>query len=459
MKGSVYKRCPCGITGGGGRRKPACKKDHGTWYYAADLDAAGGKRRQEKRGGYSTRDEAQEALNAVLKGVADGTYTDDEKKTVGAFLDEWLATKVTAGLRLTTSRAYRQHIRDYLKPHLGHLRMRELRVGHVQGLLAKMAAGENPPGPATIRRVHATLRSALSTAVKRQMIASNVAKLADLPAATRPKVRPWEAVDLGLFLDSVAADRLSSLFETIASTGLRRGEAVGLRWDDVDLAAGRIVVRQQIVEVAGRHDCPYCDAGHRGLVFGRPKTASSEDASVELDSGTVGVLLAHKLAQDAEREEWGVAYVDHGLVFAREDGNPLPPTAVTKRFAELATAAGVRHVRLHDLRHGAASLQLAAGIDLAIVSKNLRHSSYTITADTYSHLLAGVGKAAAEAAAALVPRARRDQSVSNTPESTGDGATGNETPMQVRDGAPPGTRTPNPRIKSGEADVPASDGR
>lgn len=460
MKGSVYKRCPCGVTGGGVTRRPACKRDHGTWYYVADLDAAGGKRRQERRGGYASRDAAQEALTAVLKGVADGTYADDERKTVGVFLDEWLAAKVARGLRMTTARAYGHHIRDYLKPHIGHLRLRALRPAHVQGLLGKIGNGEGAPGPATVRRIHATLRSALSSAAKRQMVASNVAKPVELPAVRRPKVRPWEAADLGQFLDSVGADRLSALFETIAATGLRRGEACGLRWDDVDLVAGEVTVRQQVVEVSGPHPCPYCPVGHRGLLFGPPKTASGEARAVELDSGTVGVLLVHKLAQDAEREEWGEAYVDHGLVFARENGNPLSPTtAVTKRFATLAAAAGLRHVRLHDLRHGAASLRLAAGVDMSIISKGLGHSSLAITSDTYSHLLAGVGKAAAEAAAALVPRARRDQSVTTTPESAVERPVDKDAPMQVSEGGPPGTRTPNLWIKSGAQDVPDRDER
>jgi integrase len=121
----------------------------------------------------------------------------------------------------------------------------------------------------------------------------------------------------------------------------------------------------------------------------------------------------HRLGQDVERATWGDGYSDHGLVFAREDGAPLPPRRVTKRFRELVAASGLRRVRLHDPRNGAASLRAAAGIDIAVVSKVLGHSSITLTVDTYSHLLESVGRDAADRASALVPRASRDQSATS----------------------------------------------
>jgi integrase len=126
---------------------------------------------------------------------------------------------------------------------------------------------------------------------------------------------------------------------------------------------------------------------------------SGEDRILDLDSTTIGLLLEHRRRQDAERAEWGPAYNDHGLVFAQDDGNPLPPNRVSMHFAALVKKSGLRRVRLHDLRHGRASLLLASGTDIAIVSKLLGHSSIAITSDTYSHVLAGVGREAAEPAA------------------------------------------------------------
>ena len=161
--------------------------------------------------------------------------------------------------------------------------------------------------------------------------------------------------------------------------------------------------------------------------------------------------MEQRLRQDAERAKFGDAYLDQGLVFSPEGGGHMSPEYVTKLFPKLATEAGVRRIRLHDLRHGAASLMLAAGIPIEVVSKRLGHGSYAITMNTYSHLLAGVGRHAAEAAMALVPR---------TPVSTGGptlvpqeaendeaGSPSPENPL-VSGGTPPGTRTLNPLIKS-----------
>jgi integrase len=199
-------------------------------------------------------------------------------------------------------------------------------------------------------------------------------------------VQPWAPAELGAFLDFVAGHRLGALFEVMGGTGLRRGEALGLRWSDIDIDGSRAVVRRQLVQLdATDAACPHCGGAHRGLAFGKPKTASGEARIVALDSGLLGTLVAHRLSQDMERAGWGQAYRHHGLVFAQENGTPIRPERVTKRFAELVKAAGLRPVRLHDLRHGQASLLLAVGVPLAVVSKRLGHSSLTITADTYLH--------------------------------------------------------------------------
>lgn len=137
-----------------------------------------------------------------------------------------------------------------------------------------------------------------------------------------------------------------------------------------------LTIRQQLVALSGEtQPCPYCGAQHRGAVFGKPKTAAGEDRAVDLDGGAIGVLMAVRLHQDEERATWGGAYSEHGLVFAREDGTPIPPERITRRFIALVKSSGLRATRVHDLRHLQASLMLAAGVPMAVVSKRLGHSN------------------------------------------------------------------------------------
>jgi integrase len=310
MKGSVYKRCGCPpeLDGRGRGRRRACRLPHGSWCFVADVPVAGtGKRRQVRRSGFVTKALAEEALASHLEQAARMPASHDGGQRVGEYLDAWLEAKAAAGLRDNTLFGYRHHVEHFLKPHLGHLRLRDLHPTHVEALLVALGQPQpdrKPLGAASVRRVHATLRSALSSAKRKRLIPYNPAVDLDLPRVSRPKVRPWQAAELGRFLDVARADRLSPVFELMAATGVRRGEALGLRWDDVDLDRADLVVRRQLLQVAdqpSRRPCPYCGVTHTLVVFGRPKTSSGEDRLVEFDSGTVRVLRAHQEAQEQER--------------------------------------------------------------------------------------------------------------------------------------------------------------
>ncbi len=482
MKG-IDKRCGCRDETGakfGARCPLLARSGHGSYGYRIDLgpglDVRGQfrQRRQEYKGGFAKRRDAERARAEHLARLGQGQARSG--RTCGEWWDEWLEGKVK--LRLATRRSYEAHVRLYLRPHLGHVRLQDLEAGHVERMYAALRAdnarrareGQRAAGPATLKRVHATLMSALNTAVRKRLLPYNPGEHVELEAADRPEVEPWSVKDLGAFLDAAGADRLGPMYELVAFAGLRRGEAVGLRWCDVDLERRVVHVRQEIIDVGGT------------LILDRPKTKGSE-GQVDIDAHTVGSLLEHQLRQHSERTAWAGARTDwrqpflehperiglperrmlptcrrpgcpHGLVFCRENGAALRPEYVTRRLQAIAGDAGLPVKRLHDLRHGAASLQIAAGVDLAIVSKRLRHSSVSITADTYTHLLEGVGQAAAEAASALVPRTRRaypraDEDTSCTPGVRDDqGRRTASEKSQVSGGGPPGDRTLNPRIKS-----------
>ena len=201
-----------------------------------------------------------------------------------------------------------------------------------------------------------------------------------------------DPVQLGAFLDAAHGDALYAPFHLIAFRGLRRGEACGIGWADVDLDAGRLTVRRQLVQLgwAVYEDAPKSDAG---------------DRTIALDAGTVAALRAHRRSQLADRLRWGSAWTDSGKVFTREDGSSLHPATVTERFHMLVETGGLPPIRLHDLRHGAGSLMLAAGVPAKVVQETLGHSTIGLTLDTYTSVYAEVAAEAAEATAALVPRA------------------------------------------------------
>ncbi|UOG20521.1 site-specific integrase [Gordonia amicalis] len=272
------------------------KKSESSWYYVVDLgrDPATGKRRQERKRGFRTKRDAQEALDERLAEVRTGAVVVDRSLTVAAYLNQWLDAKRMAGVRPTTLHSYRRHIDLYFVPHFGNVRLRDLRGAHIEAMLAEIAKPPVKPakdaklskgqrrnprqlGPASIQRIHATLRSALGTAKKQRLISFNPAVDVELPRVPRPKVNPWEPEELGQFLAHAQNDRLGAVFETIAMTGLRRGEALGLRWPDVNFERKVLVVRQQLVEVDGTGvPCPYCGEEHRQVQFGAPKTSSGE---------------------------------------------------------------------------------------------------------------------------------------------------------------------------------------
>ncbi len=481
---STYRECDCRDEDGRmlGKECPhRSVSKHGKWGMVLRLPTSTG-RRQLRRTGFSTAKAARAheahvaALLAVAADIVDqqligdlifasGRHLPDveevrrrygrgqalvDRTTLASWLVSWLTDKARGDTRPGTLRSYQQHCHDYLTPKLGDVTLRRLRPQMISAMLATIRV-ERGLSAATVQRVRATLRSALSDAVRAGIIDSNPATYATVPTAPRPKVPTLDPAQVGVLLDHAAPHRLGSLFEVAVLTGLRRGELLGLRWSDVDLDTGVLRVEQAVVQdVANVDPCPSCEGVHRGLRFTEPKTRGSV-GRVDLDDRATGALLAHRFTQEAERSDWGAAYVDHGLVFARENGQPYDPATVTRGFRLVAKASGLGGIWLHAFgRHGHASLLIASGVDIGIVSKRLRHSSIAVTSDSYAHLLSGVGRQAAEAASALIP-ARRvpdcDTSVTADPfEPEAAGRPLEE--MAGQDSGPRGTRTHNPRIKS-----------
>ncbi|WP_434993467.1 site-specific integrase [Arthrobacter sp. Ld5] len=314
-----------------------------------------------------------------------------KRTTAASYLQGWLdAQEKHNQLKPSTMRMYRTYVDKDIVPAFGpKLLLNDLRKPHVAGLIADLQGAGR--GAVTIKRIHATLSSALADAVQDGLLALNPAAGARLPRVEKNRIEVWEPEDAGTFLDAIAEHRLGALFEVAILSGMRRGELCGLRWQDVDLVARRLVVRVQLVQVG------------KDVLEGTIKTEAGQNPVVALSDRAVAALMAWQFKQVEEREQWGEAYVETGRVFTYEDGRQLRPAYPSKLFELTVAKLGLPPMRFHDLRHLHASLMLASGQDLAIVSKTMGHSNSQITRDLYAHMVGDAARNAAEGAASLLP--------------------------------------------------------
>ncbi|MEV7441020.1 tyrosine-type recombinase/integrase [Streptomyces sp. NPDC091204] len=377
--------------------------------------------------------------------------------TVAEWLDLWLAGK--KALRKSGAARYEVDLRCHLKPRIGHIRLDRLTVQHLDGMFEgiaetneeileanvmrrtavdelkaipwkgqenrarrkalKAAIDAMPPfrrvtNPATQKHIRDTLRASLNVAIGRGALTFNPASYVELPTVQRPKALVWTAERVeewlrtgarpsavmvwtpeqaGAFLDFLADtnQRLYGVFHLITFRGLRRGEACGVRKADYARASRLMTIATQLVQDGWevRESAPKTNAGER---------------VISIDDYTDEILEAEALRQDVDRIEWGEAWVESGRLFTRETGEWIHPGWLSDQFEKLVELAGLPPIRLHDLRHVAASLMLAAGVDIKIVSETLGHSETRVTHDIYQSVMPKQAADAAEATAAMVPR-------------------------------------------------------
>lgn len=253
------------------------------------------------------------------------------------YLDDWLAGK--AALRPSTRVSYRCHIHRFLIPALGQLRLRKLTVTHIEHAYEKIRSGDfGKVSITTLHRIHATLMSALNTAVRRGLLVANPAALVELPRPTRPEMATWTNTQARAFLDGSSQHPWHLLYRILLVCGLRRGEALGLQWKDIVPTGNALRIRRQLTLISGQ-----TAVGDTKSVRGR--------RTVHLDHETGLLLQAHRPG----------VFIAPGFIFRYEDGQSLEPAAVSRQFSVLVTSLGLPLIRLHDLRHTSASLGLGAG--------------------------------------------------------------------------------------------------
>ena len=330
------------------------------------------------------REEVADKLARALAERADGIVYDDENLTVGEYLDSWLKGSVRGSVRQSTFDRYEIAVRVHIKPALGRLRLKKLTSARLASfyqdrLDARFAA-------ASVYKLHVVLHKALDQAVRWHMVPRNVAGLAKAPRPSATKeISPLSAEEARRLLEAAHGDRLEALYVLAVHTGMRQGELLALKWQDVDLENATLSVRRTITKSGGR------------LLLGEPKTRKSR-RTIDLTEASVEALREHLARQTEEITILGDRYKDAGLVFTSEVGTLINPTNLRRRsFASLLEKAKVPRVRFHDLRHTCATLLFSHNVHPKEVQELLGHANISITLDTYSHVIPGMRDRAARA--------------------------------------------------------------
>lgn len=364
------------------------ERGKGTWAVIIDLGRdENGKRRQKWHTVKGTKKDAQRELTRLLHELNTGGYVEPSKLTVAQYLEKWLTDYAKHDVAATSYERYCEVVRLHLIPALGSQQLSRLNTLQIQGYYAKALESGRRDGRGglsarTLELHHRILRKALQQAIKWDLLVRNPCDAADPP---RPVHREMQALDeeqTARLLEGAAGTRLYLPILLAVTTGLRRGEVLGLRWEDLDLKAGMLSVRQAVERVNG------------GVAFQQPKSAKSRRA-VAIPALVVEALIKHKAAQAEHRLRLGAVWQAHDLVFPTEVGAPMHPVTLTKAFYDLVRKLDMAGLRFHDLRHSHASQLLRHGIHPKVVSERLGHSAVSVTMDTYSHVLPGLQEDAA----------------------------------------------------------------
>lgn len=377
------------------------KKDAHGWCFVVDVPAADGRRRQMRRRGFATKKAAQSALAEVLGDLAHGTFVRPSKVTLEAFLvDEWLPAK-RAGLRPSTANSYDRMIHLYVVPTIGAVKLTEVDGSMLNALYGRLLTEGrtesrrrrgNGLSAKTVRNLHGMLAKAFRDGVRWGRLQRNPCHAADPPRGGSPEMNAWTGGELATFVTATSSHRWAAVWRLMATTGVRRGEVLGLRWCDVDLRAGTVTVRSTRVRYGTTIDTS------------TPKTARG-NRTVSIGPSTVAALKAWKRTQAADRLLMGAGWQNvDGLVVTLGDGSAPNPEAFSNLFLDLAKRAGLRPIRLHDVRHSYATAALADGVPVKVVSQRLGHADITVTLKVYAHVLPGDDEDAALRADAMLDR-------------------------------------------------------
>jgi len=364
---------------------------HDGRYAAVVSDGWRSGRRVRKTFYGATRKEVQDQLKKALREQQLGLRVAIERQSAGQFLRNWLEKSVKDSVRPKTFKSYEHLVTYHVIPSLGKIELTKLSPQHLQDFFSDRL--EKGLSARTVQYIRAVLRRALNQALQWGLVARNVATLVTGPRVVRRSVQPFTVDEVPKLLRGLESERLGALYLLTLSHGLRQGEALGLRWCDVDLKAKTLTVSQSLQWVDGE---PH---------FVEPKTRQSR-RTIALSGAAVKTLLQHRKRQLQERLLAGGDWQNSGLVFSTRTGRPLDGLNVTRDFQRMLKKAGLPVRRFHDLRHTTASLLLYQNVHPRVVADLLGHSEIRVTMDLYSHVAPALRREAADEMDALLKTAK-----------------------------------------------------
>ena len=364
------------------------RRKNGTWAAQYTVWTAEGRKRRSVSG--KTRAEVSRKLTEAMADRDGGLLHDAGKLTVGKYLDRWLADSVKGTVKETTYANYAYITHKHVSPALGHVKLKTLTPAHVRAFYGEKS--RTNLSASTVKKMHVVLRKSLSQAVSDGLIPRNAADGVKPPRVGAPgeEIKPLGSEECAKFLEASRGERLEALYVLAIHCGLREGELLALRWEDVDLEAVRPTMLVQRTLTRGEEG--------RGWVVGA-STKSGKGRRVRLTRRAVTALKDHRKRQLEERLRLAGLWQDQELVFAGETGSLFNPSNLRNRsFKRIKARSGVREdLRFHDLRHTCATLLLSEGVNAKVVSEMLGHASITITLNIYSHVLPDMQDSAADA--------------------------------------------------------------
>jgi integrase len=364
------------------------RRQNGTWAAQYTVWTAEGRKRRSVSG--KTRAEVSRKLTEAMADRDGGLLHDAGRITVGEYLNRWLADSVKGTVKETTYANYAYITHKHISPALGHVKLKTLTPAHVRGFYGEKA--RTNLSASTVKKMHVVLRKSLSQAVSDGLIPRNAADGVKPPRVGAPgeEIKPLGSEACAAFLEASRGERLEALYVLAVHCGLREGELLALRWEDVHLDAVRpaVLVRRTLTR----------GEGGRGWVVGA-STKSGKGRRVRLTQHAASTLKDHRKRQLEERMRLAGLWQDQGLVFPNETGSLFNPSNLRNRsFKRIKARSGVREdLRFHDLRHTCATLLLGEGVNAKVVSELLGHASITITLNIYSHVLPDMQDSAADA--------------------------------------------------------------